>query len=106
MENFNAAPLHLHDARKNLGNADVELDYVSYKNKSYTTKFKHYLKRLSVMIQKAILWVTFLYIPVFGLLLYFKVTTFVSIFSLYYFVSYVVVIIAFIMINREEHTFR
>ena len=106
MENFDATPLHLHDAHKNLGDANIELDYLTYKNKGYVAKLKHYLRRISVMVQKAILWVTFLYIPVFGVLLYLKVTTFVSIFSLYYFISYFAIIIAFIMINREEHTFR
>lgn len=101
MENFDVNPL---EAMNQLN--DIELIYSSFKKKTYSEKFKYYLKRISEKMQISLLRLSFLYLPVYALMLLFKPIAVISTFSLYYLLSYCVLILFFVMINREESTFK
>jgi len=106
MKNFDAAPFQLPDTEETFVDAGSKPVNPAYQKRGLLVKLKSLLKQALVIIQTVIIWSMFLYIPVYAGLLYFNVITFISMFSLYYFISYIVILIALIMINHEDSTFR
>jgi len=101
MENFDVNPLKVINQLN-----DIELIYSTFKKKTYTEKFKYYLKIVFEKMQIGLLRLSFLYAPIYIMLLFFKIITVFSTFSLYYLLSYCMLILLVVLINREEGTFK
>jgi hypothetical protein len=106
MENYDVNPLVINDMLDQFSDTDIKLDHIAFNKRRYAQKLRPYSRWVSETIQKGVLWVMFFYIPVYGVLLYFNVTNFISLFSLCYLFSYIVVILLFIAVNRENDTFK
>jgi len=95
-----------YDVLNPFNEAEIGLDLVAFEKKPYAEKLKRFSHWVSETIQKGLLWATFLYIPVYFLLLYFNVLHFNSINSVYYLLSYFILILCLILTNRESYTFK
>jgi len=101
MENFDVNPL---DAMNQYN--DIDLIYSTFNKKTHAQKFKYYLKRIFEKLEVGVLILSFFYLPIYIFLLFYKHLSIVSTFSLCYLLCFGIFITFFIMLNREENTFR
>jgi len=106
MKHFEATQMHLRNMREDMVNAGDKFINSSYENRGLTAKFKSHLKGLLMIMQTVVIWSMFLYIPLYAGLLYMGIITFISMFILYCFVIFFVILMGLIIVNFEEHTFK
>lgn len=101
MDNYDVSPLVKTNTPIEAGNTHANPEIVIEQGAS-AQKPKLYLRWVSETIQKGLLWALFLYLPLYGLLLYFNGLSVISMFSLYYLISYLAIILLFIVANRQK----
>jgi hypothetical protein len=106
MKQFDGALSQLSESDTSFVDSDSNLLNPVFHKQGLAGKLKYTLSQAFGTLQTIIIWLLFLYIPVYAGLLFFNIINFVSLFSLYYFISYIVIIVALIMINYEDKTFK
>nr|MBB6139928.1 hypothetical protein [Mucilaginibacter sp. X5P1] len=77
-----------------------------FHNRNYTQRLKAYFKKFIQKLQIGLLVATFLYVPVYCTLWLFDVISIVSKLSVYCILSYLLLIVFFVLMNREKHNLR